>query len=103
MYDGQGGRHQAFYSPKRDMVVLGEVVKAHERIQVEQSFKYSQEDCDALWKSAGVLEADKWMTGDKTYGKLLHTPMTALPCTTPSWLGKDTWGLSSLCRRRFRE
>ncbi|KAJ3566531.1 hypothetical protein NPX13_g7096 [Xylaria arbuscula] len=68
VHDRKGGRHQAFYSPKRDTVVLGDVVKVHERIQVEQSFKYSKDDCDALWKAAGVLEADKWMTGDKTYG-----------------------------------
>jgi hypothetical protein len=69
VYDEQGGRHQAFYSPVRDTVVMGETIKAHERVQVEQSFKYSKEGCDSLWRSAGVLETGRWMTDDKDYGK----------------------------------
>ncbi|GKT85540.1 hypothetical protein Ct61P_03390 [Colletotrichum tofieldiae] len=42
VYDEEGGRHQAFYSPVRDTYVMGTLVKQHERIQVEQSLKYSQ-------------------------------------------------------------
>ncbi|KAI0525916.1 DUF323 domain protein [Xylaria bambusicola] len=78
VYDSEGGRHQAFYSPLRDTVVLGGVVKAHERIQIEQSFKYSKGACDALWKSASVLEAEKWMTDDETYGLhlLIKNPLS---------------------------
>ncbi|KAI8624488.1 C-type lectin protein [Xylariaceae sp. FL1651] len=68
VYDKEGGRHQAFYSPVRDTVVMGETIKAHERIQVEQSFKYSEEGYEDLWRSAGVLEAGRWMTDDKDYG-----------------------------------
>jgi len=74
VYDIQGGRHQAFYSPVRDTVVMGETIRAHERIQVEQSFKYSKEGCDRLWRSAGLLEADRWMTDDEDYGKLAPSP-----------------------------
>ncbi|KAI1816902.1 C-type lectin protein [Poronia punctata] len=73
VYDIQGGRHQAFYSPVRDTVVMGETIRTHERIQVEQSFKYSKEGCDWLWRSAGLLEADRWMTDEEDYG--LHLLM----------------------------
>ncbi|KAI2781114.1 C-type lectin protein [Daldinia loculata] len=73
VYDIEGGRHQAFYSPPRDTVVLGETVKAQERIQVEQSLKYSEEGCRNLWRSAGMIEADRWMTEDEDYGLHLLT------------------------------
>ncbi|GAW12131.1 hypothetical protein ANO14919_014890 [Xylariales sp. No.14919] len=77
-YDDEGGRHRAFYSPVRDTVVMGEAIKAHERIQVEESFKYSKGACDALWKAAGVLETDRWMTGDENYGLhlLIKNPLS---------------------------
>ncbi|KAI8956087.1 DUF323 domain protein [Xylaria longipes] len=78
VYDGEGGRHRAFYSPVRDTVVMGETINAHERIQVEQSFKYSKEACDNLWKSAGVLETGRWMTDDEDYGLhlLIKNPLS---------------------------
>lgn len=50
-------------------MVLGETVKAQERIQVEQSLKYSEEGCRNLWRSAGMIEADRWMTEDEDYGE----------------------------------
>ncbi len=89
MYDGEGGRHRAFYSPVHDTVVMGETIKAHERIQVEQSFKYSKGACASLWKSAGVLETDRWMTDDENYGKSVPHPMTAFSCTTLPGLEKE--------------
>jgi uncharacterized SAM-dependent methyltransferase len=84
VYDSEGGRHQALYSPMRDTVVMGEAITMHERIQIEQSLKYSKEGCDRLWRSAGVLEADRWMTDDEDYGKwspsryLLHKNTASL-------------------------
>ncbi|KAI1107028.1 C-type lectin protein [Jackrogersella minutella] len=75
VYDNEGGRHQAFYSPLRDTVVLGETIKAQERVQVEQSLKYSKAGCSNLWRSAGMIEADRWMTEDEDYGlHLLSKP-----------------------------
>ncbi|KAI0548789.1 DUF323 domain protein [Xylaria curta] len=78
VYDGEGGRHRAFYSPVRDIVVMGEAIKANERIQVEQSFKYSKDACDDLWKSAGVLEMGRWMADDEDYGLhlLIKNPLS---------------------------
>ncbi|KAJ8127863.1 hypothetical protein O1611_g5773 [Lasiodiplodia mahajangana] len=77
-YDREGGRHRAFYSPAHDTVVMGETIKAHERIQVEQSFKYSKGARDRLWKAAGVLETERWMTDDEDYGLhlLIKNPLS---------------------------
>ncbi|KAI1497703.1 C-type lectin protein [Biscogniauxia marginata] len=68
VYDSDGGRHQAFYSPIRDTVVMGETIKAQERVQVEQSVKYSKAGCQNLWKSVGMMETSRWMTEDEDYG-----------------------------------
>ncbi|KAI1133761.1 DUF323 domain protein [Nemania abortiva] len=77
-YDREGGRHRAFYSPAHDTVVMGETIKAHERIQVEESFKYSKGARDRLWKAAGVLETGRWMTDDEDYGLhlLIKNPLS---------------------------
>lgn len=68
VYDEDGGRHQAFYSPLKDVVVLGEAIKAQERIQVEQSLKYSQASVTKLWKGASLEKVDCWMLGQE-YGE----------------------------------
>ena len=47
-----------------------------ERIQVEQSLKYSAEESDRLWSAAGLTKLAKWATHDNAYGKfkLFHMP-----------------------------
>lgn len=75
VYDERGGRHQAFYSPRKDTVVLGHLVRAHERIKIEQSLKYSAEESQRLWETSGLAEAAHW-SKDHVYGTwralLLH-------------------------------
>ncbi|KAK8128249.1 hypothetical protein PG984_009357 [Apiospora sp. TS-2023a] len=78
VYDNEGGRHQAFYSPVRDTTVLGETIKAHERIQVEQSLKYSKDGMQNLWRAAGVVESDRWMVEGDEYGLHLLTKPTTM-------------------------
>ncbi|KAK2059787.1 hypothetical protein LY76DRAFT_645228 [Colletotrichum caudatum] len=65
VYDEEGGRHQAFYSPVRDTYVMGALVKQHERIQVEQSLKYSQLGAENLWNMAGLVETACWAKGNE--------------------------------------
>lgn len=79
VYDIEGGRHQAFYSPTRDVNILGETIKAHERIQVEQSLKYSEDGMKKLWAEAGVVETERWMTENNEYGLHLLTKPTTMP------------------------
>ena len=68
VYDAEGGRHQAFYAPKRDTVIMGETIKPHERIQVEQSLKFSLDECQSMWSDAGLKEVGSWMNEDDDYG-----------------------------------
>jgi len=69
VYDGQGGRHQAFYAPLHDTTVLGQLIRPHDRIQVEQSLKYSPAEAELLWKRAGMEEIGQWRCRDE-YGEL---------------------------------
>lgn len=93
VYDNEGGRHQAFYSPVRDTTVLGETIKAHERIQVEQSLKYSKDGMQNLWRAAGVVESDRWMVEGDEYGELLSLSRSAVQPETSlgTNLFEDIW------------
>ncbi|KAI0132334.1 C-type lectin protein [Xylariales sp. AK1849] len=79
VFDDQGGRHQAFYSPIRETIVMGETIKSQERIQVEQSLKYSEEGMKNLWTAAGVIETERWMVDGGEYGLHLLTKPTTMP------------------------
>jgi hypothetical protein len=48
--------------------VLGSKLYADERIQIEQSLKYSRQEADVLWSIAGVVEIGHWSWGNE-YGK----------------------------------
>jgi len=82
VYDIEGGRHQAFYSPIRDTTVLGETVKTHERIQVEQSLKYSKAGAERLWSAAGMSETHRW-TYAQEYGESASTGLLSNPAFSP--------------------
>lgn len=69
VHDSEGGRHQAFYSPKRDIKCLGICIEEGERVQVEQSLKYSREESQALWQLAGLREIGKWTASGESYSK----------------------------------
>ncbi|KAJ6444892.1 ADP-ribosylation factor family protein [Purpureocillium lavendulum] len=82
VYDDQGGRHQAFVSPVRETTVLGSVVKARERVKIEQSLKYSKIGAEILWKGAGLVEEAAW-TRNGEYGlhllKRAKLPFSRVP------------------------
>jgi hypothetical protein len=68
VFDGEGGRHQAFYAPLRDTTVLGEVIRSYDRIRVEQSHKFSTAEAQKLWSLAGMTETEQWRHDDE-YGQ----------------------------------
>ena len=53
-YDEEAGRHQAFYSPVKNVTVEGTPVIAGERIKFEESYKYSSLQSEELWLHAGL-------------------------------------------------
>lgn len=65
-YDQELGKHQAFVVPRCDVTVDGVALKKGEMIRIEESYKYSSEQSDHLWRQAGVVEGMKWAnkTGD---------------------------------------
>lgn len=65
--DHEGGRHQAFYVPKKDLTVLGVRIEAGERVQVEQSLKYSPEESEKLWSDSGLQPVGKWAASTEPY------------------------------------
>ncbi len=69
VYDDQGGRHQAFYSPIRDIHFKDIVFKAGERVLVERSFKYSAAEATDLWKASGLDEVKYWSASSDAYSK----------------------------------
>lgn len=52
-------------------MVLGEKVRAGERIQVEQSLKFSAENQELLLKTAGLVAKTHWQTDDGDYGIIM--------------------------------
>lgn len=88
VYDGEGGRHQAFYSPVRDTVVMGELIRSHDRIQVEQSLKWSPAEADRLWSLAGMTEAAQWKHQNE-YGKQCSIFCSVHSCAFPAQRSKS--------------
>ena len=68
-YDAEGGRHQAFYSPIRNIEYEDIQFKAGERIQVEQSLKFSTEESLQLWERSGLNEVTRWSAKSDKYSK----------------------------------
>jgi uncharacterized SAM-dependent methyltransferase len=69
VHDEQGGRHQAFYTPNRDVTLRDIQIKAGERVQVEVSLKYSPDETKQLWNDAGMLEVKRWSASTDEYSK----------------------------------
>lgn len=53
----------------RDVTCLGIQFKEGERIQVEESLKYSGEESRVLWELAGLTEIQKWPASTESYSK----------------------------------
>lgn len=70
VYDEDGGRHQAFVTPTRDVTILDQHIKAFERIKIEESLKYSVSGLQKLWQSAGLQKVRTWSKHDE-YGELI--------------------------------
>lgn len=69
VYDNNGGRHQAFYSPIHDVYCADFLIKANERIQVEKSLKFSPEEANNLWTKSRLTELNRWTASTTSYSK----------------------------------
>lgn len=70
-YDEVAGRHQAFYSPVRDVVVEETLIRAGEKIRVEESYKYSLLQSNELWQRTGLMVRGRFGNRSNDYRKLI--------------------------------
>jgi EasF-like predicted methyltransferase len=68
-YDNEAGRHHAFVSPLKDVVVDGVSIPRGERIRIEESYKYSRDEILHLWEKAGLAENTVWPNARGDYGE----------------------------------
>jgi L-histidine Nalpha-methyltransferase / hercynylcysteine S-oxide synthase len=68
-YDRKAGRHHAFVSPLKNVIVDGVPIAKGERIRIEESYKFSREEIIELWDTTGLADVGAWMTSRGDYGK----------------------------------
>lgn len=71
-YDEGASRHQAFYSPLKDITSGRFTFKAGEKIRIEESHKYSAEESSRLWRGAGLSEGARWTDNTGDYRECGH-------------------------------
>jgi EasF-like predicted methyltransferase len=67
-FNEKEGRHQAFVSPVKDVQIEGVTVQKGEKIRIEHSYKYSEEETAQLWKDAGLAQGVRWTNKQGNYG-----------------------------------
>ena len=70
-YDETAGRHQAFCSPVRDVLVEETLIRAGEKIRIEESYKYSLLQSKELWRHAGLQVRARFGNRTNDYRKLM--------------------------------
>ncbi|KAF2020110.1 hypothetical protein BU24DRAFT_341702 [Aaosphaeria arxii CBS 175.79] len=79
-YDQKAGRHHAFVSPKKNIVIDDVLLKQGERIRIEESYKFSKEELVQLWDQAAMVENTAWMNARGDYGlHLISKPQVCFP------------------------
>jgi EasF-like predicted methyltransferase len=82
-YDKKEGRHHAFVSPRKDVVIDGVHISSGERIRIEESYKYSPEEIMQLWEKARLAGNTVWSNSKGDYGKLLLSADIVLALMAP--------------------
>jgi EasF-like predicted methyltransferase len=67
-YDENGGRHVAFVSPTRDVIIDGISIIKDEKIQIEESNKFSPEETRQMFYEAGLVDGPRWANHQDDYG-----------------------------------
>lgn len=71
-YDETAGRHQAFVSPIKDVLIEEIPIKAGERIRIEESYKYSLMQSTDLWQKLGLVSRARYGDRIDQYRKSAH-------------------------------
>ncbi|MCJ1312598.1 hypothetical protein MMC25_006272 [Agyrium rufum] len=83
-YDSAAGRHHAFVIPNKDVAIEGVHIKAGEHVRIEESYKYSPSQVDALWEAAGLApyavfgdSSGQYYLSEKLVSSETYTKLTA--------------------------
>lgn len=88
-WNAEEGRHQAYYEALKDIsfdgALEGVTVKKGERINVEYSYKFDENESHLLWEHAGLADGARWSNdaGDY-YLHMLYKPRFNFPLGPPS-------------------
>lgn len=66
-YDPRGGRHQAFYAPKVDVVINGIKIAKGEKLVCEEAWKYGRKERDELWRKANLISEVEFGNSTEDY------------------------------------
>ena len=55
-YDAVRGRHEAFYQALKDVSIAKMTFTKGDRLKLEDAYKYSSAQSDALWQNAGLVQ-----------------------------------------------
>lgn len=79
-YDVKNGRHHAFVSPIKDVVVDGVPISRGERVRIEESYKFSRQEISDLWEGAKLAENSVFPNARGDYGLyLVSKPVVFFP------------------------
>lgn len=70
-YNPQKGCHQAFYSPKVDVVINNISIAKGEKLKFEEAFKYDRDERDDLCRGAGLISQVEFGNPSDDYRKFL--------------------------------
>lgn len=83
---------------------MGVEIQAGERVQVEQSLKYSDTESRVLWDLTGLKEIEKWSASTEQYSKseLSLAQCGLRPATVQQpWSFFFFWGHTNLPSRKY--
>jgi EasF-like predicted methyltransferase len=80
-YDAAAGRHHAFVSPVEDVVVDGVLIRRGERVRIEESYKYSENEIDRLWEDSEMAASTIWANSKGDYGESKQLGFLFVRCT----------------------
>jgi EasF-like predicted methyltransferase len=70
-FDKEAGRHHAFVTPRKDVVIDGVRIPQGERIRIEESYKYSRDEILELWEKSRLAANTVWSNSKGDYGESL--------------------------------
>ncbi|ORY18361.1 C-type lectin protein [Clohesyomyces aquaticus] len=94
-FDREAGRHHAFVSPLKDVVIDGVAIPKGERIRIEESYKWSRDEILGLWKRSGLVENTIWHNAKGDYGlHFVSKPAFFFPLSPEDYAAKPAPSLA---------